>query len=234
GNGKIVVIVVMVVGIIAVVYGIFMIVKNAKKPSDDYSQYNRINEDEINQSKREEVENNTEEKQEYVFHFTGKLNQSYVMKDRYDNEVFKADCEGITIVKATDFNFVNVRTGSSKARKIGHTVTSSIGGDASIFANISSSFKIDGENCWDFLKNMGYGFNFSLNGLKSHYEVYHQGVNVGSIEIAGTEVMNKKYEGNALAKLPTNGIFRISCQPSEVEGFFYICFCITKTEPTID
>ena len=231
GNGKLVALVVMIAGLLAFLFGLYQL-KASVKPSKDYAQYNRIEEEKIDPAKKAAVESSDESMQDYVFHYTGKMNQSHVMKDMVGREVFKAECEGITLLKDTDFDFINMLTGVKTHRKVSHTVTRTVG-NGSVFSDVSSGFKFDGNDCWDFLAEMGYGFDFSLKGIKCHYEVKHYGVPVGFIETAGTEIMTDKYEGNPLSKLPTNGLYRISCKPSEVEGFFYICFCITRTEMTL-
>ena len=233
GNGKLFAVVFCVIGVAAIAIGVYMLVKSVKKPSGDYAQFDRVNENSIDPAKKAEVENNTETLRDYVFHFTGKLNQSYVMKDNVGREVFKADCGGIKLIQDTDFEFVNVQTGEKIPRKISHTVTTTNGSISTVFPSVSSSFNFDGKNCWDFLAEMGYGFEFSLKGLRPHYEVKHYGVGVGSIDSAGTEVLKPEYEGNPLAKIPTKGIYRISCKPSEVEGIFYICFALSQTETTV-
>lgn len=233
GNGKMVALIVCAAGVLALGYGIISLKKGISTPSSELAQYDRVDESKVDPEKRAEVENNTEPLNEYVFHFTGKMNQSYVMKDKFGKEVFEAICDGITLVKDTDFEFKNNLTGKCETKKIGHTTTTSIGNGLGFGGNISSSFKIDGKNCWEVLANMGYGFEFSLNGIKCHYDVKRYGVPVGTVETAGTEVMNEKYENNPLAKIPSNGIYKISCKESDVEGMFLICFCVTKTEVTL-
>lgn len=233
GDSNTVIIIVFIAGALATAYGVISFKKGMAKSSDDYAQYDRVKNIEFDPEKRAEVENNTEPRQDYVFHFTGKLNQSYVMKSKTDKEVYEAICDGIKLVKDTDFEFVNRLTGEKQEKKIGHTVTTTVNMNNLFGGNITSAFNIDGKNCWDALAEMGYSFKFSLNGAKCHYDVEHYGVPVGSIETAGTEVMNKKYENNPLAKIPANGIFRISCQPSEIDGMFMITFCITKTNITV-
>lgn len=220
-----------IIGIGAFVLGVLKLKKSVKTPKEDYTQYDKVKEIDI--AKAEEIKNANEENEEYVFHFTGHLNQDYVMKNKFGEPVYEAVCNGIKLVKDTEFEFRNIVTGETSTKKIGHTTTQTYG-NGSFNIPLKSSFKIDGNNCWDVLAQMGYGFEFSLNGIKAHYEVNHHGVNIGYAELGGTCLVDKKHENNPLAKAPTNGIFKVSCPKSEIEGMFLICFCITKTDLTIN
>ncbi len=233
GDGKMISLICCVVGIAVAVFGIFRLVKDIKTPSSEFSQYDRVKENQIDEKKAEEIRNRIEPAEDFVFHFTGKLNQSYIMKNAFGNPVYEAICDGITLFKDTKFEFKNHLTGVSETKMISHTVSTSYGSNG-FGMTVSSAFKIDGKNCWDILASMGYGFDFSLSGIKAHYEVKHMGVNIGYAELGGTGLVNEKYENNPLGKLPTNGIFKVSCPKSEVEAMFLICFCLAKTEATID
>lgn len=231
GDGKLMLMAFCVIGVGAFCFGLIRLIKDIKTPSSELSQYDRVKE--IDNTEAEKIRNNNEIMQDYVFHFTGKMNQSYVMKDKNGIPVFEGNSEGVRIFKATKFEFKNLITGESSEKMIGHTISETIGTEN--FSNtINSSFKIDGLNNWDYLASRGYGFNFSLKGIKCHYDVRHHGVNIGYIETAGTEVMNEKYKNNPLAKLPSNGIYRVQCQQSEIEMMFMICFCVTKTDFTLN
>lgn len=230
GNGTLVVLIVLTAGVTALVLGALSLTAALKKSSSEYAQYQKTV---YSPEERAKVEENEETCQDYVFHFTGKMNQSFIMENEDGMPVYEAVCGGVTLVKDTDFDFRNLLTGESQSKKIGHTITSSVGSGSDASINVSSAFKIDRVNCWDVLAEMGYGFSFSLKGLKCHYEITRYGAYIGYAETAGTEVLNAKYENNPLGKIPTNGIFRISCKPSEIEGVFLICFCLSKTEMTI-
>lgn len=233
GNGKLVALVLCTVGAAAIVFGVFQIVKDIKTPSSKLSQYNKVNNEMIDGKVAEEIRNSNESKHDYVFHFTGKLNQSYIMESSTGSPIYEALCDGVTLVKDTKYEFKNHITGNSETKMISHTVSHSYGSEG-LGMTISSAFNIDGQNCWDVLASKGYGFDFSLNGVKAHYEVKHMGVNIGYVELGGTALYNEKYENNPLGKIPTNGIFKVNCPASEVEEMFLICFCLSKTEHTIN
>lgn len=230
GDGKTSSLIICIVGIAAVAFGIFNLIKGIKASSDDFAQYDRVKQ--IDEAKAEEIRNSNEPKEEFVFHFTGKLNQDFVMKNSYGEAVYEANCSGVKLVKDTEYEFKNCVSGATSTKMISHTMTDSFG-DGAFSAVVKSAFKIDGKNCWDVLADMGYGFDFGLKGIKAHYEVRHHGVNIGYVELGGTGLMDEKYKDNPLGKVPSNGIFKIECPKSEIEGMFLICFCLTRTEETL-
>lgn len=230
GDGKTMALIICVIGLAALLYGAFTLVKGIKASSDDFAQYDRVKE--IDTQKAERIRNSNEPREEFVFHFTGKLNQDFVMKNSYGEPVYEAICNGVKLVKDTEYEFKNCVTGATSTKKISHTITNSFA-NGTISTAVKSAFKIDGKSCWDVIADMGYGFDFGLNGIKAHYDVKHEGVDIGYVELGGTGLMNEKYKDNPLGKVPTNGIFKVECPKSEVEGMFLICFCLSRTEETL-
>ncbi len=218
-----------VLGLAALVYGILQMKKEISRSSDDYNQLNRIDESKIDPEKRREVENSTEEMEEYVFHYTGNLNQSYVMKDKNDQNVFMAACEKIVLIGDTRYTFLNYVTKTKTDKMISHTITEQLTNNAFLLTiPISSSFTIDQTNCWQYLADMGYGCEPNRKGLTASFVIRRYGVVIGEATMAGTEVI--KFSLNPLSKVPVNGIFRISCRPSDIEGVFTFCFVLSKCE----
>ena len=166
----------------------------------------------------------------YVFHFTGKLNQSYVMEKPYGDAVYRAECAGISIFRDTTYTFVNCLTGIQEVKKIGKTVTTSVGDGNGFGVTITSSFKIDKVSVWDIIADMGYGFEFRLNGLCAHYDIYKNDELAGYVELGGSGLYKEQYKDSKLGHVPTNGIFKVECGENEIPAFFLICFAITRTE----
>lgn len=170
---------------------------------------------------------------DYVFHFTGKGNQSYVMKDAEGKVVYEAVCEKMTLFRDTPFLFRDSAAGTETEKMIGHSKSFSLGNGHGFYVTITSSFSVDGVPVWDVLRDMGYGFRFRLHGAAAHYDVTKQGKDIGFCELAGTGAMDPKYKDTLAGKIPTNGIFRAACEPEEVPGMFLLCFALTKTETAI-
>lgn len=170
----------------------------------------------------------------YVFHYTGKLNQSYVMITEDTREaVYEAVCEKIKLFSDTPYVFHNIITGKSENRMISHTVTTSMAIN-SISGNLTSSFDVDKQPVWNVFEEMGYGFHIGLRGIAVNYEITHNGEVVGSVIMAGTGAMNPKYSDSAVGKMPAKGIFRVNCAKEDIEGAFMLCFALSRTDLALD
>lgn len=165
----------------------------------------------------------------FIFHFTGKLNQSYVMKSEDGTAVYEAVCEKMSLFKATPYRFVDHTAVRESVKMIGHTTTNSVGFN-NFSGAISSSFSVDKEDVWEVLSREGFGYTFRLKGLTICYDVTLNGQLAGTIECAGTGVMNPKYKDSKLGQIPANGIFKVSCCREDIPGFFMLCFAFSKTE----
>lgn len=221
------------IGAVALAAGVLQVVKELKSPVSDKAQYDRVNPAEAEAKKAMYQPDPNEPVEEFVFHYTGHMNQSKVMKTMEGEVVFEAICDKMTMIKDTEFRFVNHLTGDERVRMIGHTVTNSAGVGAGVSANLSSTFKVDGVSVWDVIAADGYSFRFSMSGLSAHYEVERYKENVGSAETAGTGLMNPKYANNPLGKVPSKEIYRVRCKRSDVPAFFMICFALSRTEMTV-
>lgn len=177
-----------------------------------------------------EIGSGAEERMEYVFHFTGKLNQSYVIEDKNGKAVYEAECERITLFRDTPFIFRDMVAGTEERKLVGHTVTSSAGDGFGFGAYLTSSFDIDQAPVWEILKEMGIDCAFSLRGIFSYYTIYRHGKEIGHAQLAGTGAYIPKYKDSKLGQLPANGIFKICCPPTEIPGVFLLCLAITKTD----
>lgn len=168
----------------------------------------------------------------FIFHYTGKMNQSYVMKTEDGTVVYEAVCDKITLFKDTPYRFCDRIAGTESLKMISHTVTHTVGVE-SFSGNIDSSFTVDKVHVWEMLAEEGFGYHFHLNGLAVCYDVTYNGEEAGTIQAAGTGTMNPKYKDNPIGQIPANGIFRISCSREFIPGFFMLCFAFSKTELAI-
>ena len=219
-----------ILGAASIVLGILQ----AKKGfTESTNQYNRVDSEKAAEM-RAKAPVNTETAEDFAFHFTGKLNQDHIMKDSYGNAVYEALCSGISLIKDTEYNFVDRLSGEETKKMIGHTKSNSIGNGNGISVNISSSFTVDKVSVWDVLAEMGYGFNFGLNGIVPRYTVSLWGEVVGYVESAGTGLMNPKYKDSAAGKIPAKGIYKAHCRRSDIPGFFLICFALSRTDTSLN
>lgn len=163
----------------------------------------------------------------YVYHYTGKLNQSFIMKDEQGTPVYEAVQEKFALIGESTFRFIDHINHTESVKKIGKTSTLSahimwFGG------NIKSSFKVDGQPVWELINKNGYDFRFGMRGLATHYEVTSNGMEAGTITTAGVNAM--KGTDSLGGNIPAQGIYRITCEEEDIPGFFMMCFAITRCD----
>lgn len=235
-GSDIVTIVFIVVGLALVVIGIVFLVKNIKRSSEDYNQLDRVDKDSVSEEVIKEIEESDEPMIDYYFHWCKKLNQSYVLETLSRTPVYEADCDRIGVFKPYIYTFTNHRTGRRFTSEVTHTITTSTGtsqmigsGLTSISIPTSSSFKIDKVSIWDYLGEKGYSLEPHLQGIKLNFDVLHYGVKVAYLEAAG---VNAVKDGNSKLgdKLPANGVYKVKCRESDLDGVFMACFAVSRVE----
>ncbi len=218
------------VGAVSFVIGVVSTVKSFKQKASDLNEYNRVDMSKASEEKIEEILNNAEPVNSYIFHFDKNIKQGYQLEDAEHRTIYEANMTKFAVAKPFVFDFINHISGSVKTMKIGHTIATTTGmgqGNFGYAVPISSSFTVDGVSNWDYLAENGFGFDFRMNGIKPCFDVMHYGVNVAYIETAGTEALNEGTK-NPLAKLPVNGIFRVECRNSDLDMVFMTCFSIAR------
>lgn len=222
--------IILAVGAICAVVSLILLIKAIKTPSDDMNDFDKVDKSEIDESKLEEIRNNDEPLVEYYFHYTGKLNQSYIMETHGRQPIYEAVCDKVGVVKPYEVTFVNHLTGSSVSRKVTHTLTQSTGVGNNISITDSSSFKIDGVDNWDYLGKLGYSLEPHIEGLKINCDLLHYGIKVARIESAGANILKDGATNPLGDKLPGKGLYKVSCKTSDVEGAFMACFSLARVD----
>ena len=221
-NSLFVAIIFIVVGLGAIVLSIIKIVSTIKKK--DINEFNKVDLSNVSQAKIESIKNNNEKEKEYYFHFTGKLNQSYVLETMDRKPIYEAQCDKIGIVSKYKFTFINHLTEKKVEHLVSHVTSTSYDNFIT-----NSKFKIDGINVWDILGNEGYSLEPHFNGLKSYFDIYHYGIKVAKIELAGT----KSYKDGAskiLSDIPIKGMFKVYAKDSDIDMVFLCAFILSKVE----
>ncbi|MCQ2435986.1 MAG: DUF3592 domain-containing protein [Clostridia bacterium] len=222
-------VIIFVVGIAIVVIGIIKAIGALKTPASEMNRFDRTSQsaDNVTQSMIDEVADSTEERHDYLFHYTGKLNQSYILKTAEDKTpVYEAVCDKMAVIGASDYTFVNHVTCHRKQLKIGHTTETSYGnGNLSMITD--SYFKIDGQICWDVLGNMGYSVEPYLEKFNIAVDVKKYGIKVAHFEQAGSNVVSEK-QTKLGEVLKSPGIYKVNCRESDIEGVFLACFCFSR------
>ena len=225
----------LVIGIGALGFGIFSLVKTIKTSTDEMNEFDKVDLKEADEATIQSIMNNTEEKKEYYFHFTGKLNQSYIMETPDRTPIYEANCDKITALKPFTFTFKNCKTGESAVHQISHVTTIEVGSSNNVSDwknNIvtNSYFKIDGMNIWDYIGKLGYSLEPEFTGVKINFNIMHYGVNVARLEAAGTNVLNNDKDYGKLGDLPTQGLYKVYCKDSDIDAVFLAAFTTSRVE----
>ena len=217
------------VGAAAMIYSAIMLKKVYSKSVDEMNYFDKVDMENVSEEKIQEVADSDEPEQDYLFHFCGKLNQSYIMETPDRKPVFEMNCDEINLLTDYVYTFKSHVTQDQFTSKISHTVTTEYSsGNISLIDQ--SYFKIDGMNIWDYIGQKGYSIEPYLDGLGWSYKVSHYGYHVADILKAGRNVL-EKYEGEeGLSNLPMTGLYRISCRESDVDAVAMIAFAVSRVE----
>ena len=217
------------VGAAAMIYSAVMLKKVYSKSVDEMNYFDKVDMENVSEEKIQEVADSDEPEQDYLFHFCGKLNQSYIMETPDRKPVFEMNCDEINLLTDYVYTFKSHVTQDQFTSKISHTVTTEYSsGNTSLIDQ--SYFKIDGMNIWDYIGQKGYSIEPYLDGLGWSYKVSHYGYHVADILKAGRNVL-EKYEGEeGLSNLPMSGLYRISCRESDVDAVAMIAFAVSRVE----
>ena len=220
------------IGVFAFAFALIKIISEAKKVKEPSSE-NTAKAPAPERAKQ--TLSSDEPTKEYYFHWTGKLNQSYVLETMEREAVYEAICDHIGVFTPYRYTFANRLSGTSTEHKVSHTVTSSYGrdiGNVNIsFSDMSSSrFKVDGVNNWDHLSSLGYSIEPERSGIKLNFNILRGGAAVAYLEAAGVNILKDGAESKLGEKLPGTGLFKVSCRESDIEGVFFACFCLSRIE----
>ena len=170
---------------------------------------------------------------EYYFHWTGKMNQSYILETPERKAVFEAVCDHIGIFTSYRYTFLNRLTGDSKEHKVSHTVTQECGtgiGNMRFSEIVSSRFKIDGVDIWELIQKRGYSLQPRRDGLKVNFDILQNGAPIAYLEAAGANILKDGANSKLGDKLPGKGLFKVSCEESDIDGVFLVCFCLSRVD----
>ncbi len=223
-NNKFLPYIFLILGIVSVALAIFLTITTFKVSVKDANELDQVKDEQLTEENKQKVLDSANEPENvYYFHFTGKLNQSYVMETNDKKPVMEANCDKIGIVTKFKFTFVNHLTGKETPHEVSHTTTTS-------YDNFTdkSYFKIDGVNCWQYIAKEGYSLDADFKDLTHFtYTVKRYGIKVGKISTAGSNVLK---EGNKddYNLMSVQGCYVVNCKQSDLEGFFAACFILAR------
>ena len=164
------------------------------------------------------------------FHFSGKLNQSYTVEDINGKVYFECKLNKFSMLGASDYEFISTENGENIVHKVGKTVTSSTSdGMMMVDEILSSHFKFDGMNCWDYVARRGYEIKH-LIGEKHliSYDILRNNFVVARLVPASIKdpFNEKSMDFFHMAK----GCYRIEFIDASITDIVTIAFIISRTE----
>lgn len=214
-----------VVSIIMIVRTVITMKKNAKPLTEEEV---KANEAQLNIN-APHIENLKDTK--LFFHFYGKLNQSYVAEDRDGQHKYEINLKKFNPIGANTFEFVDVDNHYSKMVKVGKTLTtSSEGGMMFVGDTLTSRFKIDGVQSWDYLRQRGYEIKHFLfeKGI-THYELYKLNKLVATILPCDIKNPWDDTKKNIL-RMNMKSVFRLEIVDCKLEDVAIAAFIISQSE----
>lgn len=162
------------------------------------------------------------------FHFGGKMNQSYLVEDHNKNVVYDVKLARFNPIGNNVYEFINHKNGATKSVKVGKVMTSSSDGFGVDMMN-TSSFRIDGVNCWDYLRNRGYEIHHLLDGETiTRYEITHLGKEVASI--VPTTMKDPWNEKKQSWIRMGKGIYRLEISEAKLDDIVMIAFIVSRVD----
>ena len=178
----------------------------------------------------ERIRTSTSPVDEYYFHFCGKLNQSYILETPEREPVYEFICDKMGIVNQYVFTFKNHLTGEETSHNVSHTVSTSYGGENYSIVD-TSYFKIDDQNIWDYIADMGYSVEPYLDSLMFSFRIRHYGVEVADLKAAGTNILEQYEDRGGLRDVPMmQGLYRVSCRDEDIEAVAIIAFAVSRVQ----
>ncbi|MBQ8451605.1 MAG: hypothetical protein IJ538_02385 [Clostridia bacterium] len=214
-------------GSIAVFASIALFVKTLKlkkqrtpKEVDEKNQKDLINDKQVENIKNTKL----------FFRFGGKMNQSYFVTNKEGEHVFECNLKWFNIFGFDKFEFVDNMTGNKKLFKMGKTSTSSASGGLPFVGDtLSSNFKIDGTNCWEYLSQKGYEVKHNLGGKTVvYYELVKNKKTVAKIVPANIKDPFNENSTNFLRM--GKGCYRLEIIDANLADVVLTAFIISRTD----
>ena len=163
----------------------------------------------------------------HAFHY-GKMNQSYRMEDEMNQSVYEANLTSFKLLGSSEYEFINHIASSSSVHKIGKTVSVSEGaGNFSI--ETASWFKLDGNNCFDVLKEKGYSIKLASISDLLHPEFVLMDTAGNHVAVYKMNVTGEKEDGvNGIGNKQSNTL--ITTESKDIDGVFLGAFILGRVE----
>ena len=171
----------------------------------------------------------------YYFGYDKKtaLLPGHLMVDRNHQPIYHAEILYGDVLNGYEVDFTNNLIHYQHHHKLGATVTSGAGAD-DLGMPIHSSFRFDGEDIWDYLKSLGYHYQFHRFGLAYQVDVANGGMPVGTIYSSNGGKNYFGAEGPIQPKMGSSGMYVVECADRDVDAMFLLAMAFARTELSLD
>lgn len=166
----------------------------------------------------------------FFFHFGGKMNQSYFVDDKEGKRRFEVKLVKFNPIGSNTYEFHDVDADFTKTLKVGKVLTQSAdGGLPFVGDTLSSRFKIDGVQCWEYLRQRGYEIKwYILERPFARYELYKLGKLVA--KITPCNVKDPWNEGSMNFLRMGSGVYRIEIVDCRLDDAVMAAFIASRTD----
>ncbi len=226
GNGIPIFVNLIVFGIAAllIVISVFMFIY-AKR---DIQRNKPLSEEEVRANLANEDAGTQVQDTKLFFHFGGKMNQSYIVENKEGKVVFDVKLTKFNPVGNDVFDFINHENGKTKTVKASKVLSANSGEDGLDFSQ-TSSFRIDGVNCWDYLRNHGIEIkSFFDTKTIARYEIWQLGKNIANIYQAS--IKDPWNEGNVNILRTGKGAYRLHINDAKLDDIVMVAFIVARVD----
>ena len=168
----------------------------------------------------------------YCRHDGVMIKPGYILEDANRKVLFEGKMLKQAVIGARVFQFTDHTTGAVTEHEVGHTMTQSYNDE---FFSVSSWFKYDGKNIWDFLHDKGLRMTTNLRSKFPNliYEVSKNGSAFARIETSGKYVHEDEAAEHKLNIPVGRYYYRVWTNSNDFETLFLTIFAISETEQTV-
>lgn len=154
------------------------------------------------------------------------LKQGFLLTDENDNVVYDANPQKKHLIIDTQYEFFNHLTGEKTVHAVSKNVRTEPSADGSADTSSSrSSFKLDGENVWNYLRDIGVQIDTYERGgsLDMNYNVSLRGEPLALLEPvrpAGEIAMKRGF------------FYKMTTDEENLDLAFLVAFAIARTDQT--
>ena len=170
-----------------------------------------------------------EERSLYFLSDTGTMKIGHRLEDADRKVLYEAKVTKFTLLRPTEMEFIDGRTGVSSQHGVGHEVTTEY---SSILVDTHSTFTLDGEDIWKHLKRNGITVESGFAEGKilfPQYRIFRDGREIALVTSSSRFVHEEDDKGGIGSKVPVRGFYRIRTREVNLDLLFVTVMAFART-----